>query len=413
MTGAVLWAAKRHPPSDPLGPPSSRRAGRRIRVGYFSADFHDHATMHLGLRTLELHDRSQFETMAFSFGPDIRDPMRQRAEAAFDRFVDVRTASDLQIARIAREAQIDIAVDLKGYTEDSRPGIFALRAAPLQVSYLGYPGTMGAATMDYLIADRTIVPDESRLHYREKIIHLPDTYQANDGSRPPVNEPMPRHVAGLPPQGLVFCCFNACYKITPAVFDCWMRILRRVNGSVLWLIADNQTAVANLQVEARRRGVDAARLIFARRMPMRSHLARLCTADLFLDTLPICAHTLASDALWAGLPLLTRAGESFAGRVAASLLLAMGIPELIAYSEREYEDIACKLADNPDRLSNLRQRLAHQRMNGPVFDSARLARTLESAYTAILDRQDKGLTPDHLRVGPLDSALPRPGTTLA
>jgi predicted O-linked N-acetylglucosamine transferase (SPINDLY family) len=374
----------------------ARPQDTRIRVGYFSADYHDHATTRLMAGLFEEHDRARFEVTAFSFGPRSQDAMRRRIEASCERFLDVRDRSDAEVARLARDLGIDIAVDLKGCTWGARPGIFACRAAPLQVSYLGYPGTMAAGHIDYLVADATLVPEGSRVHYAERIIYLPGTYQINDRRRPMAGAGPARSDLGLPPAGRVFCCFNDSYKVTPDVFGVWMRILERVEGSVLWLLEDNPTAATNLRSEALRRGVSPERLVFAKRVELAQHLARHGAADLFLDTLPCNAHTTASDALWAGLPLLTCAGEAFAARVAASLLNAAGLTELVTSSLAEYEERAVALAGDPGRLARLRQQLAEQRHR--LFDPVPKTRQLEAAYTEILARQQAGEPPAHVHV---------------
>jgi predicted O-linked N-acetylglucosamine transferase (SPINDLY family) len=376
----------RHPPHD------------RIRIGYFSADFHNHATTYLMAELLEQHDRSRFEIFGFSFGPNIADEMRARVSAAMDRFHDVRELSDRAIAELSRSLELDIAVDLKGFTKDSRPGIFAHRAAPLQVSYLGYPGTMGAAYMDYLIADPTLIPESAQPHYSESILYLPDSYQANDTRRPISSAPTTRAAEGLPEHAFVFCCFNVNWKIAPATFDLWTRILAEVEGSVLWLLEDNPWVAANLRKEAARRGIAPERLIFAPRRPLADHLARHRLADLFLDTLPYNAHTTASDALWAGLPMLTCMGETFASRVGASLLRAIDLPELITATADDYASLAIALACNPARLRALREKLAHNRLATPLFDTPRFTRHLEAAYAAIHARRQAGLPPAHIHI---------------
>jgi predicted O-linked N-acetylglucosamine transferase (SPINDLY family) len=393
---ANIWVSRRCPLNRrlPMIPKGDERD--RIRVGYFSADFQEHATSYLIAELLELHDRSRFEVIAFSFGPDSNSPMRGRLLKACDDFIEVRDKTDGEVAMIARNLPIDIAVDLKGFTQDNRVGIFALRAAPLQVSYLGYPGTMAADYMDYLIADRTLVPEANQPHYAEKIVYVPDSYQANDAKRPIADKTFTRAELGLPPTGFVFCCFNNSFKITPDTFDCWMRILRRVPGSVLWLFADNPTAVSNLQREAASRGADAERLLFADRMALPEHLARHRAADLFIDTWPCNAHTTASDALWAGLPVLTCAGESFASRVAGSLLTAIRLPELIASTPEQYEELAVSLATDPQRLKHIRQRLADNRQTTPLFDTPLYARQIEAAYTKIYQRYQAGFPPEHV-----------------
>lgn len=367
--------------------------GERIRIGYFSADFHEHATAHLIAGLVETHDRARFDVTAFSFGPSTNDAMQGRLRAGFESFLDVRGLSDAALARVARERGIDIAVDLKGFTQEARPGVFAARAAPLQVSYLGYPGTMGADFIDYLVADRVLIPPRSRAHYTERIAFLPHSYQANDRTRPIAARTPARAELGLPARGIVFCCFNNPYKITPRTFAGWMRVLERVPGAVLWLIDDEPATTANLRAAAARSGTDPARLVFAPRLPLAEHLARHRAADLFLDTHPYNAHTTASDALWTGLPLLTRIGESFAARVAASLLSALGLDELIVGTDAEYESTAVRLAHDHELLGELRRRLDSARLVAPLFDTQRFTRHLEDAYAAMHARRLEGLPP--------------------
>jgi len=378
----------------------------RIRIAYLSADFHDHATSQLMVGVLEQHDRSRFEISGISTGPDDHSDLRRRIAAAFGRFVDVRSQGDDQIADLVRTLEIDILVDLKGYSQDARTGVLAMRPAPIQTQYLGFPGTLGASFIDYIIADRTVIPREHAAHYAEKIAWLPDSYQANDR----------RHVAdiiqrraehGLPDGAFVFCCFNDNYKLTPQVFDSWMRILRDVENSVLWLYEDNPAASRNLRGEAAARGLAAERLVFARRLPLAEHLARHRCADLFLDTLPYGAHTTASDALWAGLPVLTLLGGSFAGRVGASLLNAIGLPELITTTVAAYEALAIRLARQPSELAAVKAKLAGNRLMTPLFDTAAFTRHIEAAYVAMMKRHHAGLPPDHIQIDrqKSDSAL--------
>lgn len=357
----------------------------RIRLAYLSADFCDHATAYLMAGLFERHDRSRFETVALSYGPDDASPMRKRLGQAFERFIDVRTLSDAAAARVLRDLEIDVAVDLKGHTTDARPGILAHRPAPVQVSYLGFPGTTGTDFIDYVLADRHVLPESEQAAWSEKVVYLPECYQANDAGRAIADRTPSRAEAGLPSQGFVYCSFNNNYKITPQVFDAWMRLLRQVPASVLWVLEDNTGARGNLQRAAEARGVAPQRLVFAPRVPHAEHLARHRLADLFLDTLPYNAHTSASDALWAGLPLLTCTGNTFAGRVAGSLLHAIGLPELVTHSLAEYEALALQLAANPGRLSALRARLAANRMTAPLFDTDRFRRHLEAAYLRMLE----------------------------
>jgi protein O-GlcNAc transferase len=397
---AQIWVRQEHPaehslPAIPRYPPRDK-----IRIGYFSADFHEHPVALIAAEFLEAHNRAQFEVTAFSCGPDTQDTARKRLELAVDRFIDVRGTSDQEIALLARTLGIDIAVDLGGHTGNSRTGIFAKRAAPLQINYLGYPGTMGADYMDYLIADRIVIPEAQRRHYAEKIVYLPNSYLPYDSSRAIANTVLTREDVGLPPTGFVFCCFNNNYKIMPGTFDSWMRILGRVEHSVLWLSQKDPTSASNLRQEASRRGINARRLIFAGRMSsLPEHLARQRVADLFLDTLPYNAHATALDALWAGLPVLTCVGEAFPGRVAASLLSSIELPELIAATPMQYEDLAVHLATNPQQLEVIRQKLTQNRLKTPLFDMKAFTRHLEAAYTQILERYRANLPPEHISVG--------------
>jgi predicted O-linked N-acetylglucosamine transferase (SPINDLY family) len=398
LRSAQAWVAGRCPESPARLFKGERYHHEKIRVAYLSADFHSHATAHLAVGLFESHDRARFETVAFSFGPDDASNMRERLTRAFDRFVDVRNESDEAAASLIRDMEIDIAVDLKGFTQDARPGILAFRPAPVQVNYLGHPGTMGASYIDYLIADRIIIPEEHEQHYNERIVLLPDSYQANDSTRQIAERTPSRKEEGLPESGLVFCSFNGSFKITPTFFDIWMRLLNSSEGSVLWLLDDNPAAVRNLKREAEARGVPSQRLVFAPRQPVEDHLARHRFADLFLDTLPCNAHTTASDALWAGLPLLTCVGTTFAGRVAASLLTAVGLPELIAGSLSSYEALALKLAGDPGQIAALKAKLAQQRTRAPLFDTPRFTRHLESAFTTMWERQQAGMRPARFAV---------------
>ena len=393
---ARTWVDTKHPALFQLPPIGKRARHRKIRIGYYSADYHNHATAYLMAELFEKHDKDRFECLAFSFGADDRQEMRKRISAAFDAFHDVRDRPDRDIALLSRKLEIDIAVDLKGFAGDGQRDVFAHRPAPIQVSYLGYPGTMAAEYIDYLIADGTVIPVESRHCYSEKIAYLPNSYQVNDSTKHISERNFTRQELGLPPTGFVFCCFNNNYKITPVTFEGWMRILRQVDGSVLWLLGDNPTAADNLRKEAIDRGIDGNRLVFAERMSLAEHLARHRQADLFVDTLPYNAHTTASDALWAGLPVLTCTAEAFASRVAASLLKAVGLPELITTSQQEYEALAIGLAADPARLASIRQRLARNRLTAPLFDTGLFARHIEDAYSRMYERYQAGLLPDHI-----------------
>jgi predicted O-linked N-acetylglucosamine transferase (SPINDLY family) len=376
----------------------TRASKPRLRLGYLSADFREHALAYLIAELFELHDRTFFEVCAYSYGPDDKGPTRARVAGACDRFVDIAPASCEQAARRIYEDGIDILIDIQGYTRLARSQIAALRPAPVQVNYLGYPGTMGADFIDYIVTDRFITPPELEPFFSETLAYLPDCYQINDRKRRIADRTPMRKECGLPEDGFVFCCFNSPHKITPVVFDVWMRVLQKVPESVLWLLAPRGGASANLCREAKARGVDPERLVFAPKAPPDHHLARLRLADLFLDTLPYNAHVTASDALWAGLPVLTCAGETFASRVAGSLLKAVGLPELITYSLADYEARAVHLAGNPSELAELRRRLSENRLSAPLFDSVRYTRHLEHAYRMMWDCHCKGEAPRRIEV---------------
>lgn len=396
---ARTYANDKHPALPaPVFAPREGRATAKIRLGYFSADFHNHATSQLMARLFECHDRTRFEVFAFAFGRQVRDQMRERLVAAFDHFVEVSDRSDSDIAALARESGIDIAIDLKGFTQHARPGIFAHRAAPIQINYLGFPGSMGCDYIDYVVADETLIRRAELSNYSEKVLLLPGSYQVNDDTKR-IAEPTPsRAQLGLPETGFVFACFNNSYKIGPAIFDVWMRLLGQVPGSVLWLFQGSDASRDNLQAHARSRGIDPGRLVWAERMPLPEHLARHAHADLFLDTPRYNAHTTCSDALWAGLPVLTVAGDTFASRVGASLLAAVDLPELVAPDLAGYEALALQLAGAPRQLADLRARLASNRTRCTLFDTARFTRGLENAYAAIQARHAKGLLPAHMRI---------------
>lgn len=369
----------------------------RLRVGYFSADYYDHATTHLMVDLIELHDRERFEWFGISYGPNRGDRYAQRIQAGFEHFIDVGAYSDEEIARFARKLQIDIAVDLKGFTRHGRPGVFARRAAPVQVAFLGYPASSGEPEIDYLIADKTVVPEDARDGYSERIAYLPNSYLVQSARSLPSGLPA-RADVGLADATFVFCSFNGNYKILPRIFDVWMHLLEKVPGSVLWLLKDNDDAVTNLRREAQHRGVRPERLVFAPRVPIDEHVSRYRAADLFLDSLPCNAHTTAGDALYAGLPLVTCLGETFAGRVAASLLHALGLPELVTRSLHEYEGLAVTLARDPERHRALKQKLAQNLATEPLFNTALFARHIEAAYRMMYQREKAGLPADHFEV---------------
>ena len=367
--------------------PVERYSGHdKIRIGYFSADYCDHATMHLMGGLFEMHDKSKFETFAFSFGPQKMDQQRIRAEMAFDHFIDASLLSDKATALIARHFEIDIAIDLKGYTTHSRPGIFAYRAAPIQINFLGFPGTMGAPYIDYLIADQTIIPAELEHHYSESILAIDGCYQVNDSKRMRPIRRFTRAELNLPENDFVFCSFNNNFKITPEMFDLWCKLLHQVPGSVLWMLADNAAAQKNLIDEANKRGVDSSRLIFAGRMSNQDHLARHAAADLLLDTFPCNAHTTASDALFMGVPLVTLMGETFASRVAASILKAVDHPELVAQTMSEYESIALRLARNPEQCRALKISLLETVPKSQLYDTARFTQDYEAILENLMKR---------------------------
>jgi len=393
---AETYVADNFPPISDESESSHASHSGKIRIGYFSADFHRHAIPYLMAQLVELHDRSKFEILGFSFGPSADDDVRRRLTAGFDQLIDVNDKSDDEVAHLARKLQVHIGVDLKGFTDHSRTEIFAHRAAPIQVNYLGYPGTMGANYIDYIIADRILIRPEEAEFYGEKIAYLPHTYQVNDRTRRISDRRFTRDELGLPADAFVFCCFNNCFKITPDVFRIWMRLLTKVDGSVLWLLESNAWAVKSLRAEAVRHGIGSERLVFAGPMDLPDHLARHASADLFLDTFYYNAHTTASDALWSGLPLITRLGDTFAGRVAASLLNAIGLPELVTYTSDEYEELALELAINRDKLSLFKQRLVAKRLKCPLFDTKLFTRHIEIAYQKMWERHRMNLKPDHL-----------------
>jgi predicted O-linked N-acetylglucosamine transferase (SPINDLY family) len=385
---ARAYTAAKHPAAAVPLWAGERYRHQRIRIAYVSADLRDHAVSNLLAGVFEAHDRKRFEIIAISLRPkDETNPTGRRIAAAFERFIDVSQLSDSEVARLIRELEVDIAVDLTGYTENNRTDIFALRPAPIQVNYLGFPGGMGAEYMDNLLADAFVIPEAARSHYQEQIVYLPDCFQANDDKRQIAEYTPSRAEAGLPDAGFVFCAFNNVYKFTPAMFEVWLHLLQAVPGSVLWLAAETPCVRRNLTAEATRFGVAADRLVFSPRVPYPEHLARMRLADLFLDTLPFNAGTTASDALWAGLPVLTCAGEAFAARMAGSLLQTIGLPELVTCNLAEYEALALELATSPTRLAEIRTKLANNRDTSPLFDTDRFCRNLESAYQGMWDRK--------------------------
>jgi len=400
---AQTYAADKYPASKHPLWAGTHYAHDRIRVAYVSADFREHPVSRLMTGVFERHDRRRFEISGYSLRPDDGSMTSRRVKAALGNVVDVFGKSDGEIAVLMHDMQIDVAVDLTGHTLGGRPGVFAQRPAPVQVNYLGFPGTMGADFIDYILADRFVIPEEHHPHYTEKVVYLPDTFQANDSRRRIAERTPSRAEAGLPQDGFVFCSFNNTYKFTPGMFDIWMRLLGRVEGSVLWLQQINATAAKNLRREALARGIDASRLVFAPRLPrLEDHLARYRLADLFLDTLPYNAQTTASDALWAGLPVITCLGTTFVGRVAGSLLNAIGLPEMVTNTLEEYEALALELATNRGRLADIKSKLAQNRCTYPLFDTDRFRRHIEAAYTRMWERYQRSEPPASFAVQPID-----------
>jgi protein O-GlcNAc transferase len=379
----------------------------KIRIAYLSGDFRHHPVAYLLPGLIERHDRTRFDVTAISFGPDDGSDIRVRLVKAFDRFEDVNFKSDREVALQLRDLKIDIAVDMAGYTQYLRPSVLACRPAPINVSFLGYPGTMGTEFVDYILADKMVLPLDQQPYYTEKIVHLPDSFFPRDSAEFVGAAARSRAQEGLPEEGVVFCCFNNSYKFTAPVFGAWMRLLADIEGSVLWLSSvDSQTA-ANLRSAATALGVDPSRIVFAARLPsIADHLARHKLADLFLDTLPYNAHSTANDALWAGLPVLTCAGRAFAGRVAASMLHAAGLPELVTSTLEEYQALAKKLVNEPLLLKDLRKRLEDNRRTAPLFDPDRYRRHIEAAYTMMWDRWARGEEPQAFSVPPIDQVMP-------
>ena len=344
--------------------------------------------------TFEHHSKVQFETTAISLRPGDRSETRQRTEAAFDRFLDAHAMPNAEIARMLRALEIDIAINLNGYPGHPTSDIFAHRPAPIQVTYLGYPGTAGAPFIDYIVADHLVIPTENQIYYSEKVAYLPHSYLPNDRKRRIAEQKPTRSELGLPERGFVFACFHEKQKLNPAMFDVWMRLLRAIEGSILWLRFSNPTVMSSLRHEAKMRGVAPERLVFARRLQrLEDYLAALSVADLFLDVHPYNAHSTACDALWAGLPVLTYRGQSFSSRVAASLLHAIGMPEQVTSSLGEYEELALALARDPRSLAAVRAKLARNRDSEPLFDTAGFTRYLESALTTMWQRHHAGLPP--------------------
>ena len=371
----------------------------KLRIGYFSSDLKEHPVAYLTVGILEHHDRDRFEVMGFALSKPANDPLGQRICKSFDQLFDLSTLTDEQAIALARSKDLDIAIDLNGYIDGGRPGIFKGRVAATQVNYYGYPGTMGASFMDYIIGDHHLMPTGFEDFYQEKIIYLPDCYQPNDDQREISQNPNRRVDHGLPDDALVLCCFNKPYKITPEVFDCWMNILNEVQSAVLWLQAGDPTVVQNLQKAASKRGINADRLIFAQRVPTTAeHLARYRLADLFLDTFPYTAHTTANDSLWAGLPVVGLSGRTFSARVSESLLNALGLEDLVSHSLANYQAKVIELAKNPELLNQIRTRLTAGKSSSSLYEPEQICRWLESGLTLAHERIQAGQKPDHIRV---------------
>ena len=392
------YAQAKYPSNTTLGSTLKPPKKEKIRIAYFSPDFRNHPVSFLTAELFEIHDRSRFEVFAFSLQKaPIGDEMNIRLKKGFDRFIDVDNISDPDIAQLAKELEIDIAIDLAGQTQDSRTQIFSYRAAPIQVNWLGYPGTIGADYIDYIVADKTIIPPKFRDFYSEKVISLPDTYIVDDSKRIASSRVFTREEFGLPKNSFVFCCFNNSYKFNPQVLDGWSRILLSAKNSVFLIAENNERFKINITNEFEKRGINSMRIIFAPRVElMADHLARYSVTDLFLDTHPYNAHSTAIDSLKAGTPVLTLMGQSFASRVAASLLNAVGLPELITSTQEEYEKLAIELALNPKKLADTKMKLTNNRLTTPLFDTPLFTKNLEAAYIKMMDRYQADLQPDHI-----------------
>ena len=389
------YMGSEYPAKSDLGEFNKAIRNEKIRIGYFSPDFRNHAVSFLIAGLIEAHDKDRFELIAFSMGSDESDEMRERLKASFDQFIDISSKSDLRVAKLAREMKIDIAIDLGGITQNSRPGIFAYRAAPIQVGYLGYLGTMAAPYYDYIIADEVIIPPEYRDAYSEKIIYLP-SYQANDPKREISDRVFTREEFGIPKESFVYCCFNNNYKFTPAILDSWSKVLKGVDKSIMLLHAENDTVKKNLLAEFNSREVDSSRIFFAERLPRAEYLSRYRIADLFLDTSPYNAGTTASDALWAGLPVLTFLGQSFSARMGGSLLKAIGLPELVCNSQGEYEELAIALGSDSSRYAGIKAKLAANRLTTGLFDIKGFSQNLEKAFERVHGLYTSGLPPENI-----------------
>ena len=395
---AETYVKEKYSDKNDLIPITKKKPNEKIRIGYYSADFRNHAASYLLANLFELHDKSKFELIAFYFGPEKKDEMYYRVSAAFDQFINVKSKSDDEIVRLSREFKIDIAIDLMTFTHHHRFGIFTKRCAPIQVGYLAYPGTSGASCVDYIIADKTLIPEKNQKYYTEKIIYLPDTYQVNDSKKKISDKIFTKQELSLPKDSFVFCCFNDSSKINPEIFNIWMNLLKRINNSVLWLVPQNEIAAKNLKKEATIRNVNPDRIKFAQNIKMPEHLARHKAADLFVDTFPYNAHTTASDALWTGLPVLTLMGESFTSRVGGSLLNAIDLPELITHTKKDYQDKAIELANNKSFLNEIRNKLNKNKLTKPLFNTKLFTKNLEKAYLMIYEKYTQGKKPESIEI---------------
>ena len=397
LKAAEIWINEKYPFSEKFENLTQKYDHKKIRIAYFSSDFKNHPVAHLTAQIFENHSREKFEIYAFSFGYDAKDEMRIKLEKIFDKFFDVKSCSDEDVVRLSRRLEIDIAIDLGGLTADARTGIFAMRSAPIQVNYIGYPGTMGAEYIDYIIADKYVIPKKTQSYYSEKIAYLP-FFQPNDSNRKIPNKIFTRSELNLPDKGVIFACFNNTYKYNIKLFESWLRILKMVNQSVLFLYSDNEIIDNNLRCIAKLRGVELNRIIFGKRIEMDDYIARYKVPDLFLDTFPFNGGTTVSDALWAGLPVLTRVGEAFSSRMASSMLQAIDLPELITDTENQYEAAAINLGNNPEMLMALKEKLAINRKSSILFNTKLYTQHLEAAYTQMYQRHHSGLVPDHIIV---------------
>ena len=364
--------------------PFTKHVNKKLKIAYFSGEFHNHPILHLMMDVFKNHDKSKFDIYGFSMGPDKNDKWRNKVKKYFYQFKDVNKISDTDVVNLARSLQIDIAIDLSGYTGNNNISIFSNRVAPIQINYLGYPGTSSLTNMDYIIADETIIPKENFKYYSEKVLHLPHCYQANMNQREISDKDLSRSDFGLPKNGFIYCCFNNNYKITPHVFDIWMKILQEVKHSVLWILKTNDIALENLKKEAQKRGVNPNRIVFASQLSNEEHLKRIKLADLFLDTFPYNAHTTASDAIRMGIPIVTLAGKSFASRVAASLLKNINMEELVAHNLKDYEKLAIDLGTNYEKFKKIKSLFKDNVPNSTLFDSLKFTKDLENIYLKLL-----------------------------